>query len=315
MVISQFTIAGTSDKFWNLREFVAFCANNQGRHIHLHIDPEAICLAGLGVYDILDNFRFAGVTIHTRNQFEYHPRYQYEYISNHWLPKKEYIDSSLHTWNQQKIFMCLYGRPTAARLGLASYLNRYHPTTTHVHLSSDLAEDNLCQFELDKLFGYRPDSIRDLGTMISQLPLLLGPKDNYSATNGYDFSDSLTALYRDILIDVIVESHVMGNTFFVTEKTLRAIWLKKPFVVFASRNYLEYLRQMGFRTFADFWDETYDGFETKDRFWRMLDLLDDIANRPASELQRMYWDMQYSLEHNYDVLAQQTYDTRISRID
>ena len=90
--------------------------------------------------------------------------------------------------------------------------------------------------------------------------------------------------------------------------------MKKPFVVFGSKDYLAYLRQMGFRTFNDFWNEEYDGFEGRDRLLRIYKLIDDISSRSIMELESMYWDMKYSLDHNYDLLISKKFQRRISKI-
>ena len=92
------------------------------------------------------------------------------------------------------------------------------------------------------------------------------------------------------------------------------MWLKKPFIVFASKNYLCYLRQMGFRTFADFWSEDYDGYEGRERFIKILQLIDSISKKSKTELNAMYWDMQYTLDHNYNLLLTQNYQNNITYI-
>ena len=81
-----------------------------------------------------------------------------------------------------------------------------------------------------------------------------------------------------------------------------------------SKNYLDYLHQMGFRTFSDFWPEDYDGFDGRDRYIKILELIDNLAQKPIVELEKMYWDMQYTLNHNYDLLLNQTYNTNITHI-
>jgi hypothetical protein len=164
--------------------------------------------------------------------------------SNFWFKKIEQIDPLLHEWNQNKIFYCLFGRPTASRLGLASYMLTKYSDASHIHFSTTPEPDELIQFELDKLLQYRTSSIAEAGSLINKLPLLLSSPRNYTKFDGYVYDDPLTELYRDIFVDILSESHVTGNTFFPTEKTIRPMWLKKPFIVFASKDYLEYLRHM-----------------------------------------------------------------------
>ena len=81
-----------------------------------------------------------------------------------------------------------------------------------------------------------------------------------------------------------------------------------------SRDYLVYLRQMGFRTFYDFWDEDYDGFADINRYQRILTLIDLIAKKPIDELEHMYQRMQPILDHNYDLLMSQRYNKIIAKI-
>jgi hypothetical protein len=265
--MNKFIIGCTSDKIWNRDELLNFLISNQHNTIQLRIQPEAICLENLGLYELLDKFNFEKVIIETCNRLERHPKYNILYISvNRWLRTVEIIDASLHTWNQNKIFYCLFGRPTASRLGLASHVYANHNQETHLHFSAKTGPNDLLHMELDKLLQYDINSIEPAGTLIKKLPLLLSSSDQYTTCNGYVFSDPLTTFYKDIFVDILSESHVAGNTFFPTEKTTRPMWLKKPFIIFASKDYLCYLRQMGFRTFGDFWDETYDGYEGRDRY-------------------------------------------------
>jgi len=155
MVIPSFRIAATSDRFWNLGDFVQFLAHHQGQSIELGVDPEAICLESLGVYQLLDAFKFDSVHIVTHNPLEDHSRYSIEKLRvDNWFSIHPQISTDLHTWNKQKIFYTLFGRPTAARLGLAGYLFSHHARLAHLHFSSPTDNDNLAQFELDKLLEF-----------------------------------------------------------------------------------------------------------------------------------------------------------------
>lgn len=308
----MFQLSATSDRFWNKDQFIEFLIKNQKQHIDLTVVPEAICLKSLGVYELLDMFEFESVTIQTRNPLEAHTKYNVKLFGyNFWFDRTAKIDPALHDWDQSKIFMCLYHRPTASRLGIASYVPRH---SSLIHFSADTDPDSLIQFELDKLLEYDVNSVARAANLIGSLPMLLSSKDKLTKFDGYDYADPLTNFYKSILIDLVVESHVKGQTFFPTEKTIRPILLKKPFITFASRDFLAYLRQMGFRTFADFWDEDYDGYEQGDRLRRIYHTIDNIAKMSAKQLETMYWDMQYTLDHNYDVLVNKKFKKSITQI-
>jgi hypothetical protein len=307
-----FQVSGTSDQFWNKDEFVKFLAQNQNNHISIDIVPEAICLTNLGVYKLLDCFEFQSVTVNTWNPLEQHNKYRIVFKGdNFWFDRTQTIDYKLQDWNLNSIFFCFYHRPTAGRLAIASYASQY---SSQIHFSSGVEVDDLIQFELDKLLKYDKNSLSRVSQLVNNLPILLKPCSNYTPTDGYDYQDPLSEVYKSILVDLVVESHVAGCTFFPTEKTVRPMLMKKPFVVFGSKDYLAYLRQMGFRTFNDFWNEEYDGFEGRDRLLSIYKLIDNISKRSINDLESMYWDMKYSLDHNYNLLMSKKFQRRISKI-
>jgi hypothetical protein len=207
----------------------------------------------------------------------------------------------------------LYGRPTANRLGISAHLLNCHAEKSVIHFSFGNTYNDLPLYELEKLSQYDLDSVRKVSSLIVNMPIKQASTTGY-CNQHYNFHDTLTQLYQHVFVDIVSESHVLGDTFFPTEKTTRPMWLKKPFIVFASKNYLDYLHQMEFRTFSDFWSEEYDGFEGKDRFNKILKLIDSIALKSTDELEKMYWDMQYTLNHNYNLLLTQTYKKEITYI-
>jgi hypothetical protein len=311
----MFVISGVDDKFWNQFEFVEYLVANQHKTIELKVVSEAIELENLGVYRLLDLFEFERVIINTWNPLEAHDRYEIRLGGpTFWFNRIANINANLHTWDQQKIFLCFYHRPSAARLALAGHLNQYYTDQSIIHFSFNTSQDSLFQFEFDKLLNYDISSVVPAANLLKSLPILQGSKDRHTQFHGYDYEDPLTAMYTHALVDLVGETHVQGRTFFPTEKTTRPMLLKKPFIVFASRNYLTYLRQMGFQTFHGFWDEDYDGFETKDRLLRIYQVIQNIASRSRDELEDMYQLMQPILDHNYNLLITQSYNTPITEV-
>jgi hypothetical protein len=311
----MFVIQCVDDKVWNQFEFVEYLVGSQNGVVELAIVSEAIDLENLGVYRLLDLFKFKQVIVNTWNPLEKHDRYEIRFFGpTFWFDRLSDINPALHTWDQKKIFLCFYHRPNASRLALAGHLNRNYSDQSIIHFSTDINDDSLARFEFDKLLKYDISSLPAAADLLKSLPILQGSRDRHTQCNGYDYEDPLTSIYTQVLVDLVGETHVLGRTFFPTEKTTRPILLKKPFVVFASRDYLAYMRQMGFRTFQGFWDEDYDGFETKDRLLRIYQVIHDIASRTPAELADMYQRMQPILNHNYDLLMSQTYGKNIVEI-
>ena len=72
---------------------------------------------------------------------------------------------------------------------------------------------------------------------------------------------------------------------------------------------------MGFKTFFEYWDEEYDGYGPRIKFQKIIKLIDDLSNKPKSELYSMYQSMQPILEHNYNLLVSKTYNRNIKLVN
>jgi len=99
---------------------------------------------------------------------------------------------------------------------------------------------------------------------------------------------------------VINETVYFGKRNHLTEKTFKPICLKMPFVMASSAGSLKYLRSYGFKTFGDFWDESYDD-ETDDikRMEMIANLLKKLDAMPQDEKQKLFDSMRDIVEHNH----------------
>jgi phytoene dehydrogenase-like protein len=65
------------------------------------------------------------------------------------------------------------------------------------------------------------------------------------------------------------------------------------------------MRSIGFKTFGDFWDESYDEEENNDkRFEKVFNLLMKFDKMPIEELHKLYIDMIPTLKYNYDLIVE-----------
>jgi hypothetical protein len=226
--------------------------------------------------------------------------------------------SEYWTWDTNTVFHTLYGHPRAERIGISSYLISNHKDISSINCSFKINNENsrLNDFELSKLFSYDSNSIKMFSNLIDNIPTRLeGSIYNRVDSSIYlNFDDPHVINYRNILIDIVAETFTEGNTFFVTEKTIRPILMKKPFIIIGSQDYLDYLHMMGFKTFNDYWNEDYDGYEGKDRYLKVLKLIDDISSIPLSQIKYIYSDMVSILNHNHDLLTSRMYNTKIKKI-
>jgi hypothetical protein len=98
---------------------------------------------------------------------------------------------------------------------------------------------------------------------------------------------SLLSYYDQFNIELICETYTHGTTFFPTEKTVRPIIGNKPFLVFGPVDYLKNLQQLGFKTFGDVWDESYDSYGGYERWLKMQKVIDFISAQDRSARQAL----------------------------
>lgn len=66
-------------------------------------------------------------------------------------------------------------------------------------------------------------------------------------------------MYNQSYFNLVVETNVeYENSFFLTEKTIKSLISGMPFVLVATPYFLQNLQALGFTTYNEFWDESYD---------------------------------------------------------
>lgn len=63
------------------------------------------------------------------------------------------------------------------------------------------------------------------------------------------------------IINLVPETSQFEPTFFITEKTYKCILFKQPFLIWGNPFILSYLRESGYVTFSNIFDETYDSID------------------------------------------------------
>jgi hypothetical protein len=88
---------------------------------------------------------------------------------------------------------------------------------------------------------------------------------------------------------------------FITEKTWKSMVSHMPFMIVGARNSLKFLVDCGFKTFSDFWDESYD---TKDSVYKRCSIIvDNLKYLNKQDWQELSIQMQPIIKHNFDHLS------------
>lgn len=123
----------------------------------------------------------------------------------------------------------------------------------------------------------------ELSMLNDKLPLVLDTPD-LSIFPVEKSLDDTKQFYDESLIHVIAETNFFSDIMHLTEKTLKPIMYKQPFIVAGPRFSLEYMRKLGFKTFNDIWDESYDTIEDNmERMYRVIDLVENISKKTQQE--------------------------------
>ena len=123
---------------------------------------------------------------------------------------------------------------------------------------------------------------------------------------GYIFTlrDETIDIYKSSYISLVTETFFYEDDYIITEKVYKPIIHYHPFIVLGSPYTLKHMRSIGFKTFGDFWDESYDEEENNDtRFEKVFNLLMKFDKMPIEELHKLYIDMISTLKYNYDLIV------------
>lgn len=116
--------------------------------------------------------------------------------------------------------------------------------------------------------------------------------------------------FLDSYFNIVCETSCHSDYTFITEKTLRPIINLQPFIVFGNPYTLKSLKEMGFKTFDKWIDESYDlEINTNKRFELAYNEILKISKLDIDEIHEMYFDMFEILDHNFNNLVKiyQTY--------
>jgi hypothetical protein len=148
----------------------------------------------------------------------------------------------------------------------------------HTTQRDQIAQDIVAQYQLHFVMSvmktvYNPspwhESVRSIPSIDNVFV-----RDQYKGNT--DTNLSLLNFYNQFQIELVAETMCAGITFFPTEKTFRPITGRRPFLMFGPVNFLNNLRGLGFKTYSECWDESYDQYQGQDRWDRIKTVIKHI---------------------------------------
>ena len=106
--------------------------------------------------------------------------------------------------------------------------------------------------------------------------------------------------YVDTVCSLVSETNDNDTDVFITEKIWKPIMAQHIFVVHGNYLYLQKLREMGFRTFGSYFDESYDlERDPNKRIDKIVSLCKELKTK---KWQDIYLQTQSLRKHNYDTM-------------
>jgi hypothetical protein len=110
-------------------------------------------------------------------------------------------------------------------------------------------------------------------------------------------------LYKDTYFSLVTETLFFNKSEFVSEKSFKPIVHFHPFVIVGSPYTLQYLKEYGFKTFSDVWDESYDTeLDSNKRFIKVWNLSKSLIEKSHDEWVEIYNKIKPILIHNRNVI-------------
>ena len=311
--MSSIKVVTSDSKIWNPEKtYLEIVYASQQGPVTLDLLTEGPCCQTSGIDNMLDSivkkfgFDPNSYTINTSNQLA---SSQYREHRQPWVELDLAKEKATHAIEVEstlnKRFAIFIGRSNWQRLGLASHLwtNYKNQTTMTFHYDPTI-DYHVANFGLEELLVKEKDACHNVFNFIQQLPIRQTLMSYPILWNQGAFD--LDKYYQDIFCEIVCETYFTGQTFFVTEKLLRCIVNRRPFVVQGPKWFLRNLKKLGFKTFSQWWDEGYDEDPSDSRYTTLCNNIDYIAQQNEKDISQWYQEMQPILEHNIQVLQKLT---------
>jgi hypothetical protein len=154
--------------------------------------------------------------------------------------------------------------------------------------------------QVEECYNSKYDRNR-IKAVCDQLPKTLTTESDRNYADYGPWSDNNPAAYMNSYFYICTETFTEGPFKSLTEKVFKPIVNFQPFFMVAYPRALNLLKQLGFKTFGDYIDESYDNEPDTARRMAMLNKeILRLSQLPINELHDLYWSMEDILVHNYN---------------
>lgn len=146
--------------------------------------------------------------------------------------------------------------------------------------------------------------ITTIAKLNARLPLIIDNETNINQMCE-DRGNVSRPYYQNSLISLITETNFDNDEVTLTEKSYKPIKEKHPFIIVGVNGALKGLRKSGFKTFSDFWDESYDEIvDAGQRMQAIRNVIEYISTWDNDRILDFKRRVKPILEHNFNLLKE-----------
>ena len=124
----------------------------------------------------------------------------------------------------------------------------------------------------------------------------------------------LKETYFSLITESDISPFILNNQYKITEKTYKAISFH-PFIIAGGCGILKYIRSLGFHTFPELFDESYDEiYDNCERMKFIMDEVDRVCSMDDSDLHKIFISVIPKVKHNLKILKNIDTDEMILKV-
>jgi hypothetical protein len=156
--------------------------------------------------------------------------------------------------------------------------------------------------EFDR-FANEPENIEYKELIFNKYPFTIDYDEPEFVADMHNFFTKKEC-WMDTYFSIVTETSIEDDFCFISEKPIRPMIYFHPFIVLGNPNTLKRLKKLGFKTFPEFFDETYDEILNKDIRKKMVtENVIKLCEKPIEEIHKMYISIIPKLIHNRNLLV------------